>query len=172
MSLVRDGVVGDPGMRLRQAFGRFATGVCVVVAPGRAGPVGITINSFSSVSLEPPLALWSIDRGSDRFAAFLAAERFCINVLAGEQQAISARLARKGEGAFADGELRPASDGFGDLRLAGALASLECSAVQRIEAGDHVVLIGRIEAFEAAPERAPLLYFSGRYRALAPLPEV
>ena len=82
--------------KLRDALGCFTTGVCVVTAMTDTGPIGLTINSFASVSLDPPLVLWSLDRASDRAEAFHIVDRFAINVLSEEMQAISARLAKKG----------------------------------------------------------------------------
>lgn len=91
----------------RNALGQFTTGVCVATAAAPQGPIGLTINSFASVSLEPRLILWSLDRQSDTFAIFTSASRFGIDILGANARELSARLSRKGEHELHDHELAP-----------------------------------------------------------------
>lgn len=157
---------GDSSLEYRQTLGCFATGVIVAVGLGAAGPVGLTINSFTSVSLDPRLVLWCLDKGSERGSVFLEIDRFGLNILAGDQQALAARFAEPGLASWPAGAERDAC--AGGLGLAGALAVLECRMVQRIELGDHYVLVGSVEAFRARAGDA-LTYFQGRY-GCAPAP--
>jgi flavin reductase (DIM6/NTAB) family NADH-FMN oxidoreductase RutF len=151
---------------LRNSFGQFATGVCVVTAFDQdGGPFGLTVNSFSSVSLDPPLILWSLDRGSDTMPAFAAAQAFTVNVLGVDAQALSQRLSRKGGHALNPEEWTPGATGA--PVLAQAIAYFDCTVWGRHDGGDHVILIGQVMAHgrDAGPQ--PLLYFQGRYRTLA-----
>jgi len=161
----------------RRALGCFATGVAVVTTRDTASPrpaagaadgsdadrwIGITINSFQSVSLLPPLVLWCIDRASDRFALFTRARAFTISILAADQSAISDRFARASDPALPpDLVVASASPGAAPS-VAGAIARFECTLEQAIDAGDHVVLLGRVGAFAWA-EGAALTYFRGAY---------
>lgn len=143
----------------RRALGGFATGVCVVTAHTEEGPYGITVNSFTSVSLDPPLVLWCLDRKSDRHDAFAAAERFAIHMLPVEDREMSDR--------FAWGVCRLSSDEFDSQspeppRLMNALTRLECAVADRIVLGDHLVVVGAVERFETRPGAA-LTYYRGRY---------
>ena len=150
----------------RDALGQFATGVAVVTARASTGEaVGLTINSFASVSLDPPLVLWSLDRASDRFQTFMHAKHFAVNVLADDCTDLSKRLSRKGERGL-DGE--PLTKGKHDLPvLERALSHFECSVEARHEGGDHVIFVGRVLSFGHNAKRKPLLYFRGHYRALS-----
>lgn len=150
----------------RDALGHFATGVAVISArSAEAGTIGLTINSFASVSLEPPLVLWSLDRGSDRFPLLMQVPGFGINVLGQEGQDLSRRLARKGQSALAADEVADGPNGQPLLRQ--AIATFECAVEQRIDAGDHVIFLGRVLGCSHAGHDAPLLYYRGGYRALA-----
>lgn len=147
----------------RQALGRFATGVAVVTATGQDELVGLTINSFASVSLDPPLVLWSLRADSPSAVAFRNATHFAINVLGTEQQDLSNRFARPGDKYMGIDW----SAGLGGAPLlTNSLASFECSRHAEIDGGDHVIFLGRVERF-AFREGQPLLYFSGGYRAIA-----
>lgn len=143
----------------RRALGAFATGVCVVTADSEAGPLGITVNSFTSVSLEPRLVLWCLDERSERWPAFAAADRFAIHVLPASDQTLAARFAR-GVSLLGAGEFT--RDGAGPPCLPGALARFDCATEQRIPAGDHMVILGRVEAFDTRDGDA-LTFFRGRY---------
>ena len=149
----------------RDALGHFATGVAVVTCRQADGAaVGLTVNSFASVSLEPPLVLWSLDRGSDRFPVFMGASHFCVNILGDEHRALSQRLARKGEGGLKDGETKEGRDQL--PVLATAIAHFECRVEHRYEGGDHVIFVGRVLDFGHRAHGNPLVYYRGRYRAL------
>jgi flavin reductase (DIM6/NTAB) family NADH-FMN oxidoreductase RutF len=152
--------------RLRDAFGCFGTGVTVVTAFDVAGaPVGLTANSFTSVSLDPPLLLFCLDRRSRRAAVFQAAGAFAVNVLHAGQEALSTRFAR---GATADDHLADieweASEGAPVLR--DAMAVFACAKEAEHDGGDHLIVVGRVLRLDFRPEQDPLLYFQGRYRSV------
>ena len=151
----------------RDALGCFPTGIAVMtVAAAEASHMGITVNSFASVSLEPPLVLWCIDRRSRRYPAFAGAPGFTVSILASGHKAVSARLAGAGEHSLDGIALIPTE--LGPPALADSLAVFECALESVQEAGDHAILIGRVLRFwrnDAAG--APLVYFRGRYGALA-----
>lgn len=151
--------LADASLAYRRALGAFATGVCVMTVDGPAGPVGITANSFASVSLDPRLILWSIALTSERMPAFAAADRFAVHVLAAGDAERADRFAR-GDCRLtpADAVLEPGRA----PRLPGTLAWLDCAVHARSEVGDHLVVIGRVDRFEAG-EGAALTYFRGRY---------
>ena len=150
---------------LRNALGRFATGVCVITAnpPGQK-PFGMTVNSFAAVSLDPPLVLWSIQKDSECMPAFEAATQYTVNILSDEQQAVSNRYAKKGDHALAAEDFRQGRSGCVVLR--NALASFECDIEARIDGGDHIILLGRVLEMENRPTGKPLLFYSGQYREL------
>lgn len=150
----------------RDALGQFATGVAVVSARAPTGEaIGLTINSFASVSLDPPLILWSLDRASDRFQTFMHAKHFAVNVLSEDCTALSQRLSRKGERALDAEQL---TKGKHDLPvLERALSHFECSVEARHDGGDHVIFVGRVLSFGRNAKLKPLLYFRGHYRGLA-----
>jgi flavin reductase (DIM6/NTAB) family NADH-FMN oxidoreductase RutF len=148
---------------LRDALGRFATGVTVVTTMTPRGPLGMTANSFASVSLDPPLVLWSPARKSRRFPAFESASHFAVHVLAIGQRKLAQRFARAGL-VFADLDYRR---GHGDAPLLdGCAARFECRHAAGYDGGDHLIVVGEVLRFEQA-ERAPLLYYRGRYCGLA-----
>ncbi len=151
----------------REALGWFPTGIAVMTAASaETSHIGITVNSFTSVSLEPPLVLWCIDRRSRRYPAFGSAPGFTVSILASGQKAVSARLAGAGEHSL-DGIALMETE-LGPPALADSLAVFECARESVQEAGDHAILIGRVLRF-ARHERAgaPLVYFRGNYGALA-----
>ena len=151
----------------RQALGCFPTGVAVVTAtPAGRHPVGITVNSFTSVSLEPPLVLWCLDKTSDRYDVFTAAKGYVISVLGTEHEEVSARLAKQGSHRLDGIDLLETE--LGPPALADALAVFECAAHAVHDAGDHVILVGRVSRFARREAGAPLVYFKGRYGALSP----
>jgi len=152
---------------LRDALGCYPTGVAVVTAAGQgeSSHIGITVNSFASVSLDPPLVLWAIERRSRRHAPFVAAQGFTVSILSANHRAVSARLAGAGEHSLDGLTLMPTQ--LGPPALAGSLAVFECGREQAVEAGDHTILIGRVLRFHRPEQGAPLVYFQGRYGALA-----
>ncbi len=154
----------DP-LQLRRAFGSFGTGVTVVSTLSEGGRlVGVTANSFCSVSLAPPIVLWSLNRHSLSLPAFEHCGRFVVNVLALDQVAVSRR--------FANPRPAQASDKFDGVAhrrtpqglplLEGCVAMFDCRTEQRLEVGDHVLFLGQVEAFEHHPS-AGLLYCQGHY---------
>jgi flavin reductase (DIM6/NTAB) family NADH-FMN oxidoreductase RutF len=151
-------------LALRTALGRFATGVTIVTCCDAAGvAVGLTANSFSALSLEPPLVLWSLRRNSVSLPAFHAAACFAINVLAESQVDLSRRFASPVPDKFAEG---PWSQGHGGVPvLSGSAAVFECATTLRQEAGDHVLFVGQVLRITEAA-LAPLVFQSGRYHML------
>lgn len=146
---------------LRDAFGCFITGVTIVTTFDAEGhPLGFTANSFTSVSLDPPLLLISIARTSRNYHNFAQARDFAINILSEGQREISAIFARPVEDRFAAVDWRKGP--HGSPVIGGVSAWFDCSVHQLVEAGDHAVLIGRVEAFEATQE-AGLGYYRGAY---------
>jgi flavin reductase (DIM6/NTAB) family NADH-FMN oxidoreductase RutF len=154
-------------LAFRQALGSFATGVAVVTARDDAGANrGITVNSFSSVSLDPPLVLFCLDKAAMSFDAFHRAERFAVNVLRKQQHAVSVRFSTaaidKWNGVAYD--LWP-----GDLPvLRDCLANLACRREAVYEAGDHIIIVGRVERLHLGEEGDPLVYFQSSYRTIGP----
>jgi flavin reductase (DIM6/NTAB) family NADH-FMN oxidoreductase RutF len=149
----------------RTALGCFPTGVAVVTATTESAPMGITVNSFTSVSLDPPLVLWCIDRHSDRYAVFTRAKGYTISVLGTGHEDVSSRLARQGEHRL-DG-IALLKTQLGPPALADALAVFECEREAVHEGGDHTILIGRVLRFRRHEAGAPLVFFRGKYGALA-----
>jgi flavin reductase (DIM6/NTAB) family NADH-FMN oxidoreductase RutF len=152
--------------QLRDALGCFGTGVCLVTAVDDGGRAqALTINSFASVSLDPPLVLWSLQNSSDAFALYSQAPRFAIAVLSSEQEPLSNRYAVKGSH-----ELDPAHFDIGENGaplIRGALVNLECSLENTMPGGDHRILLGHVTRLVPGPEGPPLLFHGGRYRQLA-----
>lgn len=147
---------------LRDAFGCFATGVTIVTAvDARGRRFGFTANSFASVSLDPPMLLVCPAAGVSSLPAIRETGRFGVSVLADDQRALAERFARRGVDRFAEGAWVEAESGV--PLLEGAAANFACALAHDWPAGDHVVLVGLIESFRAAPERAPLMYLRGRY---------
>jgi 3-hydroxy-9,10-secoandrosta-1,3,5(10)-triene-9,17-dione monooxygenase reductase component len=151
----------------RQVLARFATGVVVVTGSTPEGPAGLTCQSFSSLSLDPPLVLLSTARTSRTWPRIEATGRFAVNVLGDDQRDLSERFAVSGGDKFAGVEWRPGA--LGNPLLDGAIAHLECDVHAVHDGGDHVIVIGRVRALEAPglEERTPLVYFRSAYRTLA-----
>lgn len=148
---------------LRDALGAFPTGVAVVTARSAEGlPVGVTVNSFASLSLEPPLVLWSLNLKSPSLAIFEQASHFAVNVLSAEQAHLSRRFATPAPDKFDGLEV---SEGAGGAPvLAGTAACFECRTEARYPGGDHRLFIGHVEHYSHDKTRAPLLFHRGRYR--------
>ena len=152
----------DP-RELRHALGRFATGVCVVTTRTDDGQcAGLTVNSFSSVSLEPPLVAWCLGRKAPSLDAFSRAEHFAVHVMAADQHALAMHFAKPAQDKFAD-----VRDGFepglGNVPvLKSALACFECRKASVVDGGDHLIFIGRVEQFTYS-DRPPLLFHAGRF---------
>ncbi|WP_419816240.1 flavin reductase family protein [Glacieibacterium sp.] len=149
---------------LRDAFGAFATGVTIVAGHGPDGTrVGLTANSFTSVSLDPPLLLVCPARGASALPALRTAGRFAVNVLTLDQQEIADRFAKRGIDRFAVGGW---SEWHGVPVLDDAMASFVCDLHAELDGGDHAILVGRVLALRSHPEAEPLLYLRGRYRQM------
>jgi 4-hydroxyphenylacetate 3-hydroxylase, reductase component len=150
----------------RRALGNYPTGVAVVTAaPPERHPMGITVNSFASVSLDPPLVLWCLDRKSDRYEIFTKAKSYTVSILGTAHEAVSVRLAKQGAHHLEGIDLLATE--IGPPALADALAIFECAAHAAHEGGDHAILVGRVLRFERRDAGAPLVFFRGRYGALA-----
>lgn len=151
----------------RNALGSFPTGIAVMTAASsEASHIGITVNSFTSVSLDPPLVLWCIDRRSRRYPAFANAPGFTVSILASGHQAVSSRLAGAGEHSLEGIALIPTE--LGPPALADSLAVFECALQSIQDAGDHAILIGQVLRFACHQGAgAPLVYYQGKYGALA-----
>jgi flavin reductase (DIM6/NTAB) family NADH-FMN oxidoreductase RutF len=150
---------------LRDALGRFATGVTVVtVKTPDHKALGMTANSFSSVSLDPPLVLWSLQNSSEVFAFFATSRYFAINVLTYQQQALSSRYARKEQHELDPAHYRHGKYGAPVLR--GALVTFECELEATHEGGDHLIIVGRVKEMSRLPDGDPLLFYAGGYREL------
>lgn len=156
-------------LALRQALGEFATGITVVTARADDADggqlVGLTVNSFASVSLAPPLVLWSLGLGAASLRVFQTCKHFAVNVLAADQIDLSQRFAQPKPDKFAGLEITEGRGGT--ALLPGCCAWFECRCVARHEGGDHLILIGEVDHFRRAP-REPLLYHRGAYARLDP----
>ena len=149
----------------RDAMGCYATGIAVISAVGRAGdPVGMTVNSFASVSLDPPLVLYSLAKSASRYDEFVTAKRFVVNVLDQAHQPVSNKFATKGVTAWQDEEVEVLSEGCPVLR--DALAVFECITETQYEGGDHVIILGRVTKVRHNPAGTPLVYYRGAYNRI------
>jgi flavin reductase (DIM6/NTAB) family NADH-FMN oxidoreductase RutF len=155
-------------LEFRVALGMFATGVTVVTARAANGElVGLTANSFNSVSLAPPLVLWSLAQAAGSMPAFRAGSHYAINILAADQKALAERFAGQREGRW---DSVAWTEGIsGAPLLTGAAASFECFNRSRYEEGDHVIFVGEVERCNHRPGAAPLLFHGGRFYTEHPL---
>ncbi len=152
----------------RGALGMFATGVTIVTARTAQGElVGLTASSFNSVSLDPPLVLWSLAGAASSMPALSAGSHYAINVLAADQQALAERFAGRGADRWAGVAHTPGVAGA--PVLAGAVACFECFNRSRYAEGDHVIFVGQVERCSFRPGAAPLLYHGGRFYTEHPL---
>lgn len=156
---------GSDARTFRDALGCFATGVTIITAMDAQGnPIGLTANSFTSVSLDPPLLLVCVANNAGSAPVLRDAERFAVNVLQIGQQPTSNRFAGKGEDRFANTPWEVGE--FGTPVLTGSLSSFECARDAVHDGGDHFILVGRVLKAMFEPRRDPLLYFRGKYRRL------
>ncbi len=153
--------MSDEFRPLKDAFGRFATGVAVAGCAAGDGYAAITINSFASVALKPALLLWCIETRAPSYAAFMAADSYSVSVLKADQQAAAERFAARQHAPLADDEIEIWETGAPLLKQ--RLAGFDCRVQARHKAGDHVILVGEVARFDSAPG-APLIYFASRYR--------
>jgi flavin reductase (DIM6/NTAB) family NADH-FMN oxidoreductase RutF len=158
----------------RDALGLFATGVVVITSAGnagcgdgdRSGYLGATVSSFSSVSLDPPLILFSIGRHSKAFAAWQSVDNFAVNILGENQSAISTRFARALTDKWDGVSVCP---GLGGVPLlSDALAWIECRSYAKYDGGDHLIIVGQVLSLTARSGAGarPLVFFGGKYRQL------
>ena len=145
----------------RQALGSFATGVTIITAAGADNkPYGLTCNSFNSVSLNPPLVLWSLVLYSSSLSVFQNATHFAVNVLGISQQALADKFAKSSDDKFTGVDWRP---GLGDAPLlTESIANFQCRSVNRYYGGDHVIFLGAVEAYSYT-QKEPLLFARGSY---------
>ena len=155
-------------LQLRAALGMFATGVTIVTARSADGTLtGLTASSFNSVSLAPPLVLWSLARGAASLPVFAAGSHYAINVLAASQKPLAERFAARGVDRWAEVEYTLGVSGAPLLQ--GAVATFECFNRSRHQEGDHVIFVGEVENCSSQAGLAPLLYHGGRFYTEHPL---
>ncbi|MGW7478147.1 flavin reductase family protein [Nonomuraea muscovyensis] len=153
---------------LREALGQFATGVAVVTTMTPGGErAGVTVNSFSSVSLDPPLVLWCLSDRAPSAPVFLRAGRFAVNVLAAGQDELSRRFATPARDKFAGIDVLATPSGL--PILAGTVATFTCHTVTVHDGGDHHIFVGGVEHYQRSGGE-PLVFHSGRYREFASSP--
>lgn len=158
--------IGFDPRELRDVLGCFATGVCVVTSVGNEGrPVGMTINSFSSVSLDPPLVLWSIGLKAPSRAAYRDHGCFAINIMGAKTKETTMNFARPSDDKFAGIDWAPGRNGV--PVLGEALAVLECEIEDKIVSGDHEIFIGRVMKIDKN-EGDPLLFHRGDFASIGP----
>jgi flavin reductase (DIM6/NTAB) family NADH-FMN oxidoreductase RutF len=145
--------------QLRDAFGRFATGVTIVTTMTEDGPIGITANSFSSVSLDPPLVLWAPDKKSRRSQFFVDAKHYVIHVLSSDQSDLCWNVAKDANG-LRDMDLSLNQDG--QPIIDGCLARFECTQTQTVDAGDHTIILGLVNRANLREEGESLAFFKGK----------
>lgn len=165
-ALASETVVTD-SQRFRQVLGAFPTGVTVVTALGADGrPVGMAVGSFTSVSLDPPLIVYLPARTSTSFPRIRRASSFCVNVLGAHQQDLCRAFASKGGDKFAGVEWSPTPSGA--PRLHGVEAWIDCTPYRITTAGDHFLVIGRVEALDCTDAGHPMVFHRGRYGHVTP----
>ena len=151
--------------KFRQVLGHFSTGVTVITAATEAGPVGLAVGSFSSVSLDPPMVAFFPDKGSSSWPKIEASGHFCVNILADTQEDVCRRFASRADDKFAGLGWKPA--GSGSPLLDGVLAWIDCDIDAVSEAGDHFSVMGRVRDLGVSNEGAPLLFYRGGYGCFA-----
>ncbi|WP_394756178.1 flavin reductase family protein [Rhodoferax sp.] len=156
------------GTEFRVALGMFATGVTIVTARTAEGAlVGLTANSFNSVSLDPPLVLWSLARAAASLPAFSTGSHYAIHILSSQQKALAQQFAARGLDRFANVEFEPGVSGA--PLLVGAAATFECFNRSRYEEGDHVIFVGEVERCSHRSGASPLLFHGGKFYTEHPL---
>ena len=153
----------------RESLATFATGVTIVTAIDAHGvPVGLTANSFNSVSLSPPLVLWSLARSASSMHAFERGSHYAINILAADQRALAEQFAAKNVDRYAGIGYRIGASGA--PLLDGAAATFECHNRSQYVEGDHVIFVGEVETCSCRPGATPLIFHGGRFFTELPLP--
>ncbi|GHA64837.1 monooxygenase [Streptomyces termitum] len=156
----------DPA-EFRRVLGHFASGVTLITATGPAGPTGFACQSFASLSLDPPLVAFMVARTSTTWPRIAAAGTFCVNVLGAGQAPLCRSFAVSGADKFAGVDWTPAPV-TGAPRVTGAPAWIDCTVTAVHTGGDHLIVVGRVEALDAADESAPLLFHRGRFGGFTP----
>jgi flavin reductase (DIM6/NTAB) family NADH-FMN oxidoreductase RutF len=162
---------GDPatdGRLFRRCLGQYGTGIAIITTETEGRRAAVTVNSFASVSLDPPLVLWSITNTSRSYPLFKNGRRFAVNILASTQMNVSSHFSSKVEDKFADAVWSPGE--FGSPLLHGCLAHFECETYSQVEGGDHTVLIGLVRRASRF-EGEPLLFAQGQYSVADSHPE-
>jgi 3-hydroxy-9,10-secoandrosta-1,3,5(10)-triene-9,17-dione monooxygenase reductase component len=152
--------------RFRQVLGHFATGVTVVTCMSSGRPLGLSVNSFTSVSLDPPLVAFCVSRRSSTWPLLRESGMFCVNVLAEDQEALSRTFAAPGRERFLGIGWRPAPSGA--PVLAGVLAWVDCTVEAEYDAGDHLIVVGRVQELDLLQEGRPLVFYRGGYGRFEP----
>lgn len=156
----------------RKALGQFATGVTIMTCKSSAGQYGgMTVSSFASLSLSPPLILWSIDKKSDQFVPFKTAHYYAVNILSEEQQYLSDQFSAPKDNKF--GDIPFETGKYGAPIFPESLAIFECLVRDRHDGGDHIIMVGEVKAMhhiKASPHSTarPLLHFDGKYAKITP----
>lgn len=165
--LVNKMTAHDPNW-FRQVLGHYPTGVCIITASGADEvPVGLTVGSFTSVSLTPPLVGFFPDRSSTSWPKVEAAGRFCVNVLSARQNDVCRQFALKGGNKFDGITFRTSPNGSPIIK--GCVAWIDCDLYSVHEAGDHYVVLGEVKELALESAELPLLFCQGSYGAFAPL---
>lgn len=149
----------DNARALRDALGRFATGITVITCDSEKGPLGITANSFASVSLDPALVLWSPAKASKRYEAFVNAENFAIHIMSFDQANICGGFASNGH-AFEGYDWHACAKGV--PLIAHCLSRFECNRLAIHDAGDHSIIVGQVTRVNTQAGN-PLMFYSGKY---------
>lgn len=157
---VEQGNPADDVRMFRRCLSQYGTGVAIVTTSDGISRFAVTVNSFSSLSLDPPLLVWSIDRKSRSFDAFSSFEHFAVNILSSDQIELSRHFSSKVNDKFANVDW--VSGRFGSPLLSGCIARFECSAEARHDGGDHMMLIGRVQQLERF-DGTPLIFSHGQY---------
>nr|WP_085995651.1 flavin reductase family protein [Nocardia transvalensis] len=152
------------GRSLRAVLGRFCTGVTVITALDGGEPVGFSCQSFTALSLDPPAVCLCPARTSTSWPRIRAAGRFCVNILAHDQEDVCRRLARSGTDKFAGIDWSPSDNG--SPRLAGALAGIDCDLDRELDGGDHTIVIGRVTGLREHSDAPPLLFYRSAFDRL------
>lgn len=148
--------------KFRDISGSFATGVTIITTKNEEGvPVGMTANSFTSLSLDPPLVLINVDKKSSLYSAFIQAESFAVNILSSSQEELSRRFSTRNIDRFEGVGFE--EDATGAPILPNVIGYFDCEKVQQYDGGDHVIIIGKTKSGEVR-EGEPLLFFKGKYR--------
>ena len=149
----------------RDALGQFCTGVVAITSVDNNGfNIGITVNSFSSLSLTPPLILWSLSETSESFQNFLYGDNFIVNILAREQENIATKFSISGKNKFNGIETSLNENNLPIIN--GCMAYLECEVYNRITGGDHDIIVGEVKKF-CSKKKRPLVFFNGKYSSIS-----